>query len=58
MGSGIKSVSMSAMLNAIKGTFDAVVPARLRIAVKTAPLAQVESHWNDPGNPRVVFTIG
>lgn len=58
MGSGIKSLSRPALLNAVRRTFDVAAPANLRIAAKAVPLAQVERHWNDAGHPRVVFTIG
>jgi NADPH:quinone reductase-like Zn-dependent oxidoreductase len=58
MGSGYKSVAFPALLNAARSTFVAVGPANLRIATKTVPLSQVESNWNAPGKPRVVFTLG
>jgi NADPH:quinone reductase-like Zn-dependent oxidoreductase len=57
MGSGAKSVPMPALLNAVKSTFEAFGPANLRIATKTVPLSEVESHWNAPGKPRLVFTL-
>jgi NADPH:quinone reductase-like Zn-dependent oxidoreductase len=57
MGSGYKSVPLPALLNAVKNAFDAVGPANLRIATKTVPLSALESHWNAPGKPRVVFTL-
>jgi NADPH:quinone reductase-like Zn-dependent oxidoreductase len=57
MGSGAKSVPLPALLNAVKSTFDAVGPAKLRIATKAVPLSEVESNWNAPGKPRVVFTL-
>ena len=58
MGSGYKSVPLPALLNAVRNTLDAVRPAKLRIATKTVPLSEVESHWNAPGKPRLVFTLG
>jgi NADPH:quinone reductase-like Zn-dependent oxidoreductase len=58
MGSGYKSVPLPALFAAVKSTFDATIPAKLRIATKTFPLAAVEQHWNAPGKPRVVFSIG
>jgi NADPH:quinone reductase-like Zn-dependent oxidoreductase len=58
MGSGAKSVPMPALLNAVKCTFEAVGPANLQIATKTVPLSEVESHWDAPGKPRLVFTLG
>jgi NADPH:quinone reductase-like Zn-dependent oxidoreductase len=57
MGSGYKSVPLPALLHAVKSAFDAVGPANLRIATKTVPLSEVESHWNAPGKPRLVFTL-
>ncbi len=57
MGSGYKSVPLPALLNAAKSTFDAVIPARLRIATKGVPLSEVERYWSSPGKPRVVFTL-
>jgi NADPH:quinone reductase-like Zn-dependent oxidoreductase len=57
MGSGYKSVPLPALLNAVRNTLDAVRPAKLRIATKTVPLSEVESHWNAPGKPRLVFTL-
>jgi NADPH:quinone reductase-like Zn-dependent oxidoreductase len=58
MGSGYKSVPLLALLNAVRNTFDAVGPAKLQIATKTVPLSEVESYWNAPGKPRLVFTLG
>ena len=58
MGSGIKSVSLAAFLKAIKGVFEAVQPADLKIATKVVPLSEVEATWeNAAGKPRVVFSI-
>ena len=58
MGSGLKSVRSSALFEAIKGVFEATIPAKLQIATKTVPLSEVEEYWSAPGKPRVVFTIG
>lgn len=58
MGSGAKSVPLPSLLNAARQTFEAVGPANLRIATCSLPLSDVESHWNAPGKPRVVFTLG
>jgi NADPH:quinone reductase-like Zn-dependent oxidoreductase len=58
MGSGYKSVPLPTLLNAVKNTFDAVGPAKLQIATRTVPLSELESNWNAPGKPRVVFTLG
>jgi NADPH2:quinone reductase len=55
MGSGLKSVPLPELLSAIGRVFEAVIPARLRIATKTVPLAQVEQTWDDAGKERIVF---
>jgi NADPH:quinone reductase-like Zn-dependent oxidoreductase len=58
MGSGVKSVRMTVLLDAIRNVFEAAGPASLKIATKTVPLSEVESTWeNAPGKPRVVFTM-
>ncbi len=58
MGSGVKSVPFPKLLDSIKNVFEAVVPAKLQIAIKTVPLSAIEETWeNAPGRPRVVFTI-
>ncbi len=58
MGSGYKSVPLPALLGAVKSTFEVTGLAKLRIATKTVPLADVEKYWSAPGRPRVVFTLG
>jgi hypothetical protein len=58
MGSGLKSVRPSVLFEAIKGVFEATIPAKLQIATKTVPLSEVEEYWSAPGKPRVVFTLG
>lgn len=59
MGSGVKSLSQSVLLDAIRNVFDVVAPANLQIETKAVPLSEIESIWtNAPGKPRVVFTIG
>jgi len=58
MGSGIKSVSLSAFLQTIRSVFEAVQPADLKIATRVVPLSEVETTWEKaPGKPRVVFSI-
>lgn len=58
MGSGIGSVSREDLAQSIRRTFEAVAPAHLTLATRTAPLSEVESIWNTaPGSPRLVFTI-
>jgi NADPH:quinone reductase-like Zn-dependent oxidoreductase len=55
MGSGLKSVPLPALFGAVKGVFEAALPARLQIATKVISLSEVEAHWSAPGKPRVVF---
>lgn len=57
MGSGAKSVPLPTLLNAVKPTFDAMIPAQLCIATKAVPLAEVERYWDSSGRPHVVFTL-
>jgi NADPH:quinone reductase-like Zn-dependent oxidoreductase len=58
MGSGVGSVSRTALVQSIRSVFEAVEPAKLQIATRVAPMAEVESVWEQAaGKPRVVFTI-
>jgi NADPH:quinone reductase-like Zn-dependent oxidoreductase len=58
MGSGVKSVPLPALLQAIRRVFEAVQPAGLKIATTVVPLAEVERTWEESsGKPRVVFSI-
>ena len=58
MGSGIKSVGLSLLLQAIRSVFEAVQPADLKIATNLVPLSEVERVWDKaPGKPRLVFSI-
>jgi NADPH:quinone reductase-like Zn-dependent oxidoreductase len=58
MGSGLKSLPMPVLLQAIGNVFKAVQPAGLKIATKVAPLSEVEEVWDKAtGKPRVVFSI-
>ena len=59
MGSGINSVPFTALLADIRGVFQAVNPAKLKIYTIAVPLSQVEKTWNaDTGRDRVVFLPG
>lgn len=59
MGSGIGSVSRSALVQSIRSVFDVVHTAGLKVATKVVPLAEVEAVWEKAtGKPRIVFTIG
>jgi NADPH:quinone reductase-like Zn-dependent oxidoreductase len=58
MGSGINSVSMEGLLDAIEKVFHAARPAKLQVNTKTVPLSEVEKTWNaDTGSSRVVLVI-
>jgi NADPH:quinone reductase-like Zn-dependent oxidoreductase len=58
MGSGLKSVPLSGLRDAIKNVFAVVKAADLKIAIKPVLLSEIASTWEDaPGRPRVVFTI-
>jgi NADPH:quinone reductase-like Zn-dependent oxidoreductase len=57
MGSGVKSIPFSKLLDAIRNVFDAVLPANLQIATKRAPLSEIEKVWDSPGKPRIVVTV-
>ena len=57
MGSGYKSVPLAGLMKGVIATFEAVIPAQLRIATKAVPLSEVERFWDSPGKPRIVFTL-
>jgi NADPH:quinone reductase-like Zn-dependent oxidoreductase len=57
MGSGLKSVPLPSLLEAIRHTFDLAASGKLRIDSKAVPLAQVAETWNSPGRPRLVYTM-
>jgi NADPH:quinone reductase-like Zn-dependent oxidoreductase len=58
MGSGVKSVPLPVLLQAIRNVFEAVQPAGLKIATRVVPLSDVEEVWDKAtGKPRVVFSM-
>lgn len=58
MGSGINSVPFPSLLGAVRGVFQAAIPAHLKINIKTIPLSLVNQAWHeDSGKARVVFTM-
>ena len=58
MGSGVGSVSRSALMQSIKGVFESVQPAGLKIETTVVPLSDVGETWEKAaGKPRVVYTI-
>ena len=57
MGSGIGSVPMPRIFEAITHLLDATIPQGFRIATHAVPLSAVESHWTKAeGRARTVFT--
>jgi NADPH:quinone reductase-like Zn-dependent oxidoreductase len=58
MGSGIGSIPMPRILNAIRHVLEAAVPAGFEIATRRVPLADVALHWtNHDSRTRTVFTV-
>lgn len=58
MGSGLGSVPMKALIDAIAGVMQAVVPAKLKIETEVVPLRDVEAAWNRDSKSRIVFVVG
>ena len=58
MGSGIGSIPLEGLVDAIRGVMQAAVPAKLQIKTEIVPLAKVEETWNkDSGHSRIVFVM-
>jgi NADPH:quinone reductase-like Zn-dependent oxidoreductase len=58
MGSGIGSIPLDRLVNAIGGLLQATMPGGFKIAVKPVPLAEVEQVWpRDDSTRRTVFTV-
>lgn len=58
MGSGIGSVPLKALKEAVSDVMQAVVPGKLQIETTVVPLADVEKTWNEnTGKARVVFVV-
>jgi NADPH2:quinone reductase len=55
LGSGFGSASMPEILAAVKDLFDVAGRTPFEIDVKTVPLRDVESVWNQPERERIVF---
>jgi hypothetical protein len=56
MGSGLKSVPLNRLINAINGVFQAAIPGRFKIATQAIPLSEVERAWTiDDSKKRTVF---
>jgi NADPH:quinone reductase-like Zn-dependent oxidoreductase len=58
MGSGIGSIPLERLLNAIEALLQATVRGGLKIAFKSIPLSEVDQAWSkDDGTQRTVFTV-
>ncbi len=57
MGSGVKSVPLSRLLEAIQHVFAVAGQAKLQIATRTMPLSAIEEAWKAPGKPRLVVSV-
>ena len=57
MGSGLKSVPLPKLLDAIRHTFDLATQGKLLVATHAVPLSGVAESWNSPGKPRLVYTL-
>jgi NADPH:quinone reductase-like Zn-dependent oxidoreductase len=58
MGSGIKSVPLPELRQAVRGVYEASLPAGLAIATQAVPLAAVGEAWSQGSNrPRIVFVV-
>jgi NADPH:quinone reductase-like Zn-dependent oxidoreductase len=59
MGSGINSISLERLVEAVGGVLHAAIPDGFQIAIKTVPLSEVERAWSDDDSTRrTVFTVG
>ncbi len=58
MGSGVGSVPVERLVNAIGGVLRATVPSGFQIAAKAVPLSDVEQAWADgDSSRRIVLTV-
>lgn len=57
MGSGLKSVPMSKLLEGVHRTFDLAANGKLYLPTKIVPLSTVAENWDASGKPRLVFTL-
>jgi len=56
LGSGIGSIPLMRLFDAMKKVFDAAVPAGLQVATQTFPLAELSAHWENTDRlSRTVF---
>jgi len=57
MGSGLKSVPLTKLLEGIRQTFDLAAHGELYLPTKVVPLSAVAENWEASGKSRVVFTL-
>jgi NADPH:quinone reductase-like Zn-dependent oxidoreductase len=57
MGSGLKSVPLQGLLEAIRSTFELATEGGLYLPTQAVPLSSVGENWNAPGKPRLVYTL-
>jgi NADPH:quinone reductase-like Zn-dependent oxidoreductase len=57
MGSGLKSVPFPRLLEAIRNTFAVAAGSGLSLPTRAVPLSAVADTWEDPGKPRLVYTV-
>jgi NADPH:quinone reductase-like Zn-dependent oxidoreductase len=58
LGSGIGSVPLPRLLNAMREVLNAALPAGLRIATEAVPLADLDKHWEQADSRvRTVFLV-
>jgi NADPH:quinone reductase-like Zn-dependent oxidoreductase len=55
MGSGIGSISLERLVASVRDLMAAAIPARLKIATRTLPLAEVAQGWALDEGARIVF---
>ncbi len=57
MGSGLKSVPLPKLLDAVRHTFELAAQGAIELATTTVPLSVVADTWDAPGKPRLVYSI-
>jgi NADPH:quinone reductase-like Zn-dependent oxidoreductase len=56
-GSGLKSIPLPGLLEAIRSTFELATEGGLYLPTQAVPLSSVGENWNAPGKPRLVYTL-
>jgi NADPH:quinone reductase-like Zn-dependent oxidoreductase len=57
VGSGLKSVPLTKLLEGIRQTFDLASHGKLYLPTRVVPLSTVTENWEAPGKPRLVFAL-